>query len=112
MLWWKLQRLKSKDPKTRVRIVDEMVASGKASVVEHIVSALAEDDDWEVRVAAAKGLGVLRDARAFDPLVAGLRDKQAEVRCACAQSLRHLGDTRAIEPLLPCLSDSHPHARW
>ena len=36
MLWWKIQRLKSKDPKVRCRMIEEMVASGHSSVVEAV----------------------------------------------------------------------------
>jgi HEAT repeat protein len=112
MLWWKLQRLKSKDAKTRIRIVEEMIASGKASVVEPVTEALKEDEDPDVRAAAAKGLGVLREEQGFGPLVSALKDRKPEVRTAAAQALRQFGDKRAIDPLIQSLEDVNHHVRW
>ncbi|MDB6018969.1 MAG: lyase domain protein repeat-containing protein [Pedosphaera sp.] len=112
MLWWKLQRLKSKDSKTRIRMVEEMAASGKASVLEPITEALKEDEDSEVRAAAAKALGTLRDERSLAPLTAALNDPKPDVRAAVVQALRQLGDQRAIDPLLNSLRDPNHHVRF
>jgi HEAT repeat protein len=111
MLWWKLHRLKSKDPKTRRRTVEEMVASEDPSVVEAVAEAL-QDEDPEVRAAAAKGLGPLRDERAVKPLIAVLRDRRPEVRAAAITSLRQLGDPRAIEAIVNSLEDYDHSVRW
>jgi HEAT repeat protein len=112
MLWWKLQRLKSKDVTTRMRIVEEMAATGKASVFEPIAAALKEDEESDVRVAAARGLGFLGDDRGVGPLALALHDPVPEVRTAAAQALRRVGDTRAIEPLLNSLRDPNHNVRW
>jgi len=112
MLWWKLQRLKSKDVTTRVRMVEAMSTSGNGSVVGHVSEALQEDDDSGVRLAAAKGLGLLRDERGIGPLVAALKDIVPEIRVAAAQSLRQIGDTRAIPPLVDALRDTSHNVRW
>jgi len=112
MLWWKLQRLKSKDVTTRVRMVEAMAASGNGSVVGHVTEALQEDDDSDVRIAAAKGLGLLRDERGIAPLVHALNDQVMEVRVAAAQSLRQIGNTLAIPPLVVALRDPSHHVRW
>jgi len=112
MLWWKLQRLKSKDVTTRVRMVEAMATSGNGSVVGHVTEALQEDDDSGVRIAAAKGLGLLRDERGIAPLVQALNDQVMEVRVAAAQSLRQIGNTLAIPPLVVALRDPSHHVRW
>ncbi len=52
MLWWKLQRLKSRMP-VRRRMLDEMVATGDPAVVEPLAEAL-KDEAPEVRVAAVR----------------------------------------------------------
>ncbi len=111
MLWWKIQRLKSKDPKVRRRMIEEMVASGHPSVVEPVTEA-ATDEEPEVRLAAAKALGTLADDRALSPLISLLRDRQPEIRATATVSLRQLGDARAIDPLLHALADHDHNVRW
>ena len=111
MLWWKVQRLKSRDPQVRCGIVEEMVATGSPTVVEHVIEAL-NDEDHTVRATAAKGLGTLHDERGLTPLVNALRDRKSEVRATAAQSLRRLGDGRAITALTNALGDIDHNVRW
>jgi hypothetical protein len=49
---------------------------------------------------AAKELGEIGDARAVEPLIEALDDKQILVRTEAAKALGKIGDTRAVEPLL------------
>ena len=111
MLWWKLQRLKSKDPKTRLAAVEEMIAQGGPTVLSPIAEAL-KDEDPNVRAAAAIGLGKLQDERALAPLLSALNDRKAEVRLSATLALRQLGDTRAIESLVQVLRDEDHMVRW
>jgi HEAT repeat protein len=111
MLWWKLHRLNSKDPKVRRRTVEEMVAVGDASVVEPLAEAL-QDEEPDVRLAAAKGLGAFQDDRAVKPLIGALRDRKAEIRTAAITSLRQIGDSRAIDALVISLEDLDHSVRW
>jgi HEAT repeat protein len=111
MLWWKLQRLKSGNAKTRCRAVQDMALSGDPSAVDPCVESLG-DDAPEVRLAAARALGALKDARGFSPLVEALKDRNSDVRAAAATSLRQLGDSRAISPLTASLNDSDHTVRW
>jgi HEAT repeat protein len=92
-------------------MVEDMVASGHPSVVEPLTEAV-EDEEPEVRLAAAKGLGVVGDDRALSPLISLLKDRQPEVRAAASLSLRQLGDSRAIDPLLRTLDDRDHNVRW
>jgi HEAT repeat protein len=58
-----------------------------------------------VRDCAVEALGVIRDPRAVDPLVAALRDKKGrDDRRVVVQALGQIGDARATEPLLAALS--------
>ena len=111
MLWWKIQRLKSRDPKTRCRVVQDMALSGDPSAIEPVIDAL-KDEEYEVRLAAARALGAFKDDRVFSPLVSTLKDRRAEVRVAAVTSLRQLGDNRAVQPLTSALEDSDHAVRW
>src|SRR6202453_4745573 len=111
MLWGKLQRLKSRDPKTRARVVQDMAVSGDPSTVEPIAEAL-KDEEPEVRLAAARALGVLQNERSLGPLIVALKDRRADVRAAAVTSLRQLGDTRAIDALTGSLEDNDHSVRW
>ena len=59
-------------------------------------------------VVTAKTLGILRNQRAFDSLVAKLKDEEADswVRGVCAEALGQLGDSRVFTPLLETLQDT------
>ncbi len=111
MLWWKKQRLKSGNAKTRCRVVQHMALSEDAAAVEPCIDALG-DEAPEVRLAAARALGALKDTRAFSPLVDALKDRSADVRAAAAGSLRQLGDVRAIASLTGALHDGDHTVRW
>ncbi len=69
-----------------------------APALEPLIVAL-QDGDKEVRAAAAKALGDLKDPRAIEPLIAALRDGDKEVRAAAAKALGNLQDPQAIAPL-------------
>lgn len=110
MLWWKLQRLKASNPKTRIRAIQELAESHDAGAVEPIAEAL-RDEDWEVRVAAAIGLGVMMDARGVPSLAAALRDPKPEVRSTALAVLRQLGGERAVDALVGSLADDDHSVR-
>ena len=111
MLWWKLQRLKSRDPKTRCRIIEEMAASGDASAFDGLTEAI-KDEQPEVRTAAARALGVFHDERAIAPLIEAIKDRKPEVRAAAIVSLRQIGDSGAIDALVHALKDYDHAVRW
>jgi hypothetical protein len=56
-----------------------------------------------IRQQAASALGRLKDARAINPLIAGLQDKG--IRRHSSWALGNIGDKKAIEPLLLVLTD-------
>jgi HEAT repeat protein len=61
------------------------------------------DTDTEIRRVAAKALGRIWDARAIEPLIAALRDRDHRVRECAADALGAFG-AMAIEPLASLLS--------
>ena len=75
-----------------------------ASVIDALVARL-EDENAEVRRAAANSLGRLDDTRAVPGLIAALRDPEPEVRASVAEALGELEDSRAVVPLAAMLSD-------
>jgi len=102
-------------------VIDEMEASALtatscvlgrigASAVEPLLSAL-KDDDWRVRVGAARALGRIGDSRAVEPLLGALKDDDWRVRVGAATALGRIGDSRAVEPLIGALKDPEVHMR-
>jgi len=55
-------------------------------------------DNYEIRSAAARALGLLGDTRAIDPLADVLEDDEAdEVRASAAWALNQIGTERALD---------------
>jgi MFS family permease len=69
-----------------------------------IVSRLV-DPDHEVREEAARALGRIGSAEAFDALVGQLRDRDSSIRPEAARSLGKVGDARAAPFLMEALED-------
>ena len=109
MVWWNNLRLKSKDPRTRIKAIETLVPGDPRSF-ELLVAGMG-DTEFLVRCAAARGLGALQEEQAVEPLTAGLHDPQPEVRAAAATALGHQGDTRCIGTLVSALKDPHPAVR-
>lgn len=75
-----------------------------------LVDELASDDPG-TRMAAAWGLGSLRNAHAVEPLIASLNDPDPGVRGVAARALGTIGDARAFVPVARLLADPDPHVR-
>jgi len=76
--------------------------------VKGLIKALGYHKDWkarDLRRAAAEALGEIGDARAVEPLIAALKDKDREMRETAAKALGEIGDARAVEPLIAALKD-------
>jgi len=71
--------------------VEKMKAQGD---VEGLVKAL-KHKDYLVAAEAAKALGVIRDARAVEPLMQAREDKDSGVRKAAKESLEKLEAKRS-----------------
>ena len=73
-------------------------------VVNALIARL-DDENAEVRKAAAQSLGKLKDSRAIPGLIGALKDRDPRVRAAAAESLAEFEDSRAIAPLADLLND-------
>jgi len=78
-----------------------------AEAVDLLLVALKDEDD-DVRIPAAVGLGTFGGSRALEPLLEILKkDPKNIVRMAAAESLGKLGLPEAIEPLKEALDDEY-----
>ena len=84
--------------------------SADTGVVEALIARL-QDENAEVRRAAAHSLGRLKDPRAVPGLIGALRDSDPEVRESAAEALAEFEDSRAIQPLVALLSDPSTDVR-
>ena len=86
----------------------EAIARQDTNVDTGVVNALIarlDDENAEVRSAAAHSLGNLKDARAVPGLIKALKDRDARVRSSAAEALSEFEDTRSIAPLAELLND-------
>ena len=67
---------------------------------ERVSVAALEDDDFLVRVAATRAVGLARDRAAADRLIRMLADDELAVRRQAATALGRLGERRAVPALL------------
>jgi HEAT repeat protein/beta-lactamase regulating signal transducer with metallopeptidase domain len=73
-------------------------------VVNALIARL-EDENADVRRAAAHSLGQLKDPRAIPGLIGALKDPEPKVRATAAEALAEFEDPRAIPPLTALLND-------
>ncbi|MFL5585662.1 MAG: HEAT repeat domain-containing protein, partial [Gemmatimonadaceae bacterium] len=86
----------------------ESLAKQDTNADTGVVSALIErlqDEDADVRRAAAHSLGNLKDSRAVPGLIGALKDSDPKVRAAAAEALAEFEDSRAIAPLVALIND-------
>jgi HEAT repeat protein len=88
---------------TRSVLTGHGTAADSAVVVALI--ARLQDENAEVRIAAAHSLGKLEDSRAVPGLIGALKDAEPKVRSAAAEALSQFKDPRAISALSALLSD-------
>lgn len=79
-------------------------------VVNALIARL-EDENAEVRQAAAHSLGRLKDSRAVPGLIGALKDSEPKVRASAAEALAEFEDSRAIVPLADLLNDQSTEVR-
>lgn len=79
-------------------------------VVNALIARL-EDENAEVRSAAAHSLGRLKDSRAVPGLIGALKDSEPKVRASAAEALAEFEDSRAIVPLADLLNDQSTEVR-
>ena len=89
----------SPDPRARAAAVFGLLRADSDTARTGLRTAL-DDDDFVVRVAAARAAGLTRDHEAVDQLIALLADDQPAVRRQAATALGRLGERRAVPALL------------
>jgi HEAT repeat protein len=86
----------------RAARAEQMLMWLDAPATDSVLSALDGDSPG---VGVIRVAGLLRDARAVEPLVALLGSSDAAVRSEGATALGRLNDTRAVQPLLSATQD-------
>jgi HEAT repeat protein/beta-lactamase regulating signal transducer with metallopeptidase domain len=88
---------------------DRRLTAGQDTNIDTgVVSALIarlDDENADVRSAAAHSLGHLKDSRAVPGLIGALKDRVPKVRTSAAEALAEFEDLRAVPPLTDLLSD-------
>ena len=79
--------------------------TGADTGVVNALIARLDDENADVRRAAASSLGKLKDSRAIPGLIGALKDRDAKVRATAAEALAEFEDARAIAPLADLLND-------
>jgi HEAT repeat protein len=75
---------------------------------DQIINTFIQDlknNNSHIRGDAANSLGILRDARAVEPLIPLLKDNDVVVRMEAADALGRIRDHRAVDPLIQALKD-------
>lgn len=81
-------------------------------VIQALNQALLTDTNLDVRMNAAKSLGLVGDSRAVKALTKALStDKDWSIREYAATALGNIRDERAVEPLLAALRDKDHHVK-
>jgi len=88
----------------RPQTVSVRDTNADTGVVNALIARL-DDENADVRRAAASSLGKLKDSRAVPGLIGALKDRDAKVRAAAAEALAEFEDARAIAPLTDLLND-------
>ncbi len=64
-----------------------------------------QNENSQIRVGAAEGLGSLKDTQAVEPIIKAMQDENRAVRRAATMALGKLEDVRIVAALLQALHD-------
>lgn len=118
-----LAHIADRDPSTRAAIADALGRIGSRLAMKDtedrlhhdLIPALLEllrDFNADVKLAAARSLGILASPEAVDALLDELPDDNPAVRIAAADALGRIGDRRAVDSLSRLAGeDPHPAVR-
>jgi HEAT repeat protein len=98
---WLIERLKNSDASTRQHAAFNLLKTKDPRVVEPLITALTDPNDY-VRILAADELGYVGDPRAVGPLIANFKDVDGNSRASAAEALGKIG-APAVEPLIASL---------
>ncbi|WP_459555933.1 HEAT repeat domain-containing protein [Lacunimicrobium album] len=106
-----LELLQSPDSNIRLKAVEAIGQCKQKSAAEDIELILAKDPSDEVRAAAAKSLGELKDPESLNALVEALQDT-LNVRVKTIIALGAIKNSNAVPTLIPLLKDQSPEIRY
>ena len=91
----------------RLSVVDALSAIGAPAVEPMITALMNRNSNNYVLSGVAEALGMIRDAKAIEPLIATLNNSDDKyVRSKAAKALGIIGDANAVEPLISILKGS------
>ncbi|HEX7520143.1 MAG TPA: HEAT repeat domain-containing protein, partial [Candidatus Deferrimicrobium sp.] len=102
--------LKDKDDDVRKFAIELIAGAGGRHLEKALCERLSDDQNPNVRAAAAKALGTLDCRDALPNLVAALKDIEW-VRFSALEALSGMREDAAVEPILALLSDPSPTTR-
>ena len=103
------ERLIDIDPAVRKAIIMELIQFGERAVDPLI--ALLMDDDADVRVHAATGLGWVGGSDALQSLLVALKDPDVQVRRHAARAICWVVEASAVPALIVALDDEDNYVR-
>lgn len=98
------RKLRNHSSRVRACAIEQLLEYGDEAVPPLCQALYLSDSD--VQVAAAKGLGELRNRRAVDPLMGALGSRNIAMRSAAASALGEIGDPAAEGLLRELLNDA------
>lgn len=106
-----VSELRQVDEQATPRVAEALIRFG-SSATEALIAILLDKEHAPARVWAARILAATRDQRAFEALLAGVRDRHDLLRAASADALGAIGDPRALSQLTQvALRDPAPLVR-
>ena len=106
-----IELLSHESSRIRQRSIDVLGQVGDAVVAEQLEQMLRNDRSEDVRAAAAKALGEIRDPGAVDCLIDALHDAFS-VKCRAIVALGDIGEESSLASLLAMLKDPAPEIRY
>jgi HEAT repeat protein len=105
-----IDHLRSHDPHVQWQAAEALGTCGEQAVTLLLLALLSHS--VPVRLGAIEALGVIRDTRAVDPILAVVhKDASLEVRWAAVLALGEIGSPDAVPSLVPLLRDPNRYLR-
>ncbi len=113
----------SRADESSIPVIFGAIATGRISIDDEIISLITRirkpavpylleflcEPRVELRIMAAKALGIIKDRRSLESLIKSLEDKNTRVRETAARALEMIEHPAAVQPLMKLLlSTTHP----
>ena len=79
---------------------------GDKRALKHLIQAIKDDKNMDVRLCSVNALGAINDQRAVEPLIEMLQDESRDLRKYSVEALGQIGDKTAAEPLIKMLKNN------